>query len=314
MHRFVTTLLCSALLAGLAAPAAQSKIRVAVGMGDQAPRLFTAKKFKALKIKKVRYFIRWDAAKKANRYAIQNADKYVAAARRARAEVFFHISTNNYEPRQAKLPSVKQYRKWVGKIVRRYRARGVRTWGVWNEANHYTQPTYRNPKRAGQFFKAMRLMCRGCKIVALDVLDQRGSESYIRRFYRKLSPTLRRRANLVGIHNYADTNRFRTTGTKDIIEAVKRHNPRANFWLTETGGIVNLGRSFPCSTTRAAKAVRYMFGLAKRYRRDIDRIYAYNFFGTKPSCNDFDAGLLTWNGKKRKGYGVFKFQSRKFTR
>jgi len=314
MHRFVTTLLCTALLAGLAAPAAESKTRVAIGMGDQSPRIFKAKKFKALKIKRVRYFIRWDAAKKANRYAITRADEYVRAANRANKDVFFHISTNNYEPREAKLPSVAQYRKWVGKIVKRYKAKGVKTWGVWNEANHYTQPTYDNPKRAGQFFGEMRKMCRGCKIVALDVLDQPGSESYIRRFYSKLSPTLKRAASLVGIHNYADTNRFRTTGTGDIIDAVKAQNSRADFWLTETGGIVNLGRSFPCSTTRAAKAVKYMFSLAKRYRADIDRLYAYNFYGTKPSCNDFDAGLLTWNGKARKGYGVFKKAAQNFTR
>jgi hypothetical protein len=312
MHRFVTTLLCTVLLAGLAAPAAESKTRVAIGMGDQSPRIFTAKKFKKLKVKKVRYFIRWDA--KRIGWARAQADAYVKAARKARKDVFMHISTNNYEPREAKLPSVKKYKKFVGWIVRRYKRMGVKTWGVWNEANHYTQPTYRNPKRAGQYFKQMRRMCRGCKIVALDILDQRGSASYIRRFYRKLSPSLRRKANLVGIHNYADTNRFRMTGTKEIIRAVKRHNRRANFWLTETGGIVNLGRSFPCSTTRAAKAIKYMFRVAKRYRRDIDRLYAYNFYGTQPSCNDFDAGLLTWNGKKRKGYGVFKYQARKFTR
>ena len=312
MHRIATTLLCTVLLAALAAPAAEAQTRVAIGMGDQAAHLFESTKFKQLRIKKVRYFIRWDAKRVG--YARIQADQYVKAARKAGKDVFMHITTNNYEPRKAKLPSVAKYRKFVGWIVKRYKAMGVKTWGVWNEANHYTQPTYKSPKRAGQFFKEMRKMCRGCKIVALDVLDQRASEGYIRRFYANLSPTLRRAANLVGIHNYADTNRFRTSGTKEIIDAVKKANRRADFWLTETGGIVNLGRSFPCSTNRAAKAIKYMFGLARRYRRDIDRLYAYNFFGTKPSCNDFDAGLLTWNGKARKGYGVFKAEARKFTR
>ena len=45
--------------------------------------------------------------------------------------------------------------------------------------------------------------CRSCAVVALDVLDQPGVDRYMRSFYRALSSTYRRRASLVGIHNYA---------------------------------------------------------------------------------------------------------------
>ena len=311
MPRFTLTLLTTLLLAAVAAPA-EAKTRVAVGIGDQSPAMFSSKDFRALKIKKVRYFLRWDARKVA--YARQGADQYIAAARKAGVRVFLHISTNDYRKKKAKLPSLRQYKREVGWIVKRYRKRGVREFGVWNEANHYTQPTYRSPKRAGQFYVAMRKMCKTCTVVALDVLDQPGVESYIRRFYRGLKPADRRRANLVGIHNYGDTNRFRTSGTRDILAEVRKHNRRAKFWFTETGGIVNLGKSFPCSTTRAAKAIKYMFRLAKRYRRDVTRLYAYNFYGTKPSCNNFDSGLLSWDGKRRKGYSVFKAGARTFIR
>jgi hypothetical protein len=91
----------------------------------------------------------------------------------------------------------------------------------------------------------MRRICRGCTIVALDVLDQRGVARYIRRWYRALSRSLRSRARLVGIHNYSDTNRLRSRGTRSIIRTVKRYSRHARFWMTETGGVVNFGRSFP---------------------------------------------------------------------
>ena len=60
--------------------------------------------------------------------------------------------------------------------------------------------------------------CRSCAVVALDVLDQAGVERYMRSFYRHLSATYRRRATLVGIHNYGDVNRKRTTFTRNIIQ------------------------------------------------------------------------------------------------
>lgn len=312
MPRFALALLSTLLFVALAPSAAQAKTKVAVGLGDQAAHMFADKNFKALKIKKVRYFLRWDA--KRVRYARVGADQYVREARKAGARVFMHISTNDYRKRKGKLPSVRQYKKFVGWIVKRYRKRGVREFGVWNEANHYTQPTYKNPKRVGQYFKAMRKMCRGCTIVALDVLDQPGVESYIRRFYRSLGAADRRRAGLVGIHNYGDTNRFRSSGTRDILREVRRHNRRANFWFTETGGIVNLGSSFKCSPRRASRAIKYMFRLAKRYRRDVKRLYTYNFYGTNPSCNNFDSGLTTWDGKRRPGYKAFKRGLRSFVR
>ena len=36
---------------------------------------------------------------------------------------------------------------------------------TWNEANHCSQPTCRNPERAAQFYLALRKHCRGCRIV-----------------------------------------------------------------------------------------------------------------------------------------------------
>ena len=75
------------------------------------------------------------------------------------------------------------------------------------------------------------------------------------------------------------------------------------MWLTETGGIVKLGRSFPRSTNRAAKALGCMFTLAKSNSR-IQRLYVYQFNPAFSASDDFDAGLINPDGSKRPGYAV----------
>jgi hypothetical protein len=312
MPRILSTVLSALVLAALAAPAADARTHVAIGLGDQSPAMFAAKNFRSLHIKKVRYFIRWDAMKVG--YARRAADEYVAAARKAHVRVFMHVSTNDYRHRKGHLPTTREYTRYVSNLVKRYKARGVREFGVWNEANHLSEPTYKNPKRAAQYFHIMRKKCRGCTIVALDVLDQRGTDSYIRRFYKALNRSDRAAARLVGIHNYGDTNRHRVSGTRDVIRSVRKHNRRATFWFTETGGIVKLGRTWKCSPKRAAGALKYMFTLARKYRKNVKRLYAYNWFGAKPSCTGFDSGLVTWKGTPRKGYRVFKSNIRSFDR
>src|SRR6185312_14042471 len=113
-----------------------------------------------------------------------------------------------------------------------------------------------------------------------------------------------RRATVIGIHNYSDTNRRRSRGTRTIIDTVRRYDRHAKFWLTETGGVVNFGRSFPCSERRAASSVGYMFHLARLFRRYVTRLYTYNWYGS--DCNGFDAGLVRANGARRPAYYAFR--------
>jgi hypothetical protein len=293
------TALCAVAFTGTAS----ARTHIAVGLGDQTPAMFDAPAYQALKLKKTRYFIPWNA--RHDRKELDRADAFVAGAKREHVRVLMHIASDTLVRRKAHLPSVKAYKKDVGFLVRRYRKQGVKEWGVFNEANHDSEPTYRSPKRAGQYFAAMRSICKGCTIVALDVLDQDGVKSYIQRFYKSLSSTLRRRATIVGIHNYSDTNRKRTRGTKSIIRAVKHYNRHTKFWLTETGGVVEFGRSFKCSPSRAANRTKYMFTLARKFRHDVKRLYAYNWHGTDCKTR-FDSGLVRRDGTPRPAYSVFK--------
>src|SRR3954449_7075018 len=306
MRRALVLLLVATSL--LVPAAAQARIPIRVGIGDQSITMFDQPAFQRAKFERVRYFVPWNIMD--NPGQVTAATLFVRRARADHFQVLLHVSTDNYTIKKAKLPSVSAYKSKVGRLVRYFRGLGVRDFGAWNEANHASQPTYRSPTRAADFFREMyRLVkphCRTCGVVALDVLDQTGVERYMRSFYRHLSPTYRRRATLVGIHNYGDVNRKRTTFTRNMIQQAHKYNRSTKFWLTETGGIVKFGSSFPCSTSRAAARIKTMFSLARKYRRSgIQRLYVYNWTGAGCSAR-FDAGLTNPDGSPRAGYTVLR--------
>jgi hypothetical protein len=303
-----------ALLAGLALtllPAsASAQVDVRVGIGDQQVSMFDQSLFKARKFKLVRYFVPWNIAQNKEQLALATA--YVERARRDHIQVLLHISSDDLRIKKARLPSVAQYRTQIKKIVSTFRPLGVRDFGAWNEVNHASQPTYRSPTRAADFFveayRAIKPRCSFCNVIALDVLDQTGVERYMRSFYRHLSSTYRQRARLVGIHNYGDVNRRRTTFTRNIIKQSRSFNRRSRFWFTETGGLVKFGRSFPCSEERARNRLKNMFSLARTYRTSgVERLYVYNWTAPPDGCDArFDAGLVNFNGTPRPGYTYLK--------
>jgi hypothetical protein len=285
-----------------ATAAARTPIRV--GIGDQNIAMFDQSAFQRAQFEHVRFLVAWNVMDDAPQRLTARA--YVQRARADHMRVLLHVSTDDYGIKQARLPAVATYRRQVGRIVRYFRALGVREFGSWNEANHASQPTYDSPSRAALFFRemyrAVKGHCRTCAVVGLDVLDQVGVEGYMRGFYRRLSATYRRRVTVVGIHNYGDVNRKRTSFTGAIISQARRYNRHTRFWLTETGGIVKLGRSFACSTTRAAARLSWMFHLARVYRTSgIDRLYIYNWTGAGCDAR-FDAGLTAPDGAPRAGY------------
>jgi hypothetical protein len=117
----------------------------------------------------------------------------------------------------------------------------------------------------------------------------------VRRYRRHLAGT----PAIWGLHNYADANRFRESGLRDLLRAVP-----GDVWLTETGGLVSFGRSFPPDEARAAKAVRYAVKLARDNER-VKRVYLYNWTGAQPGAR-FDAGLVGPDGAVRPGYEALR--------
>ena len=320
-HRLLPTLLIAlGLLVAGPASASAAKTKVAVGVGDQSPTMFADANWQSLKLKKTRYFIEWNAIDQAGEVA--KADAFVMAARAAGVKVLMHVSTDdiNSSPRRP-LPSVSAYKKKVKALVGRYKKIGVTDWGTWNEANHKSQPTEKNAKRAAQFYKSMKGFCKNCKIVALDVLDQAGVEGYIARWL-KAAGSSGRRAKIFGIHNYSQVNRKITAkkaskrypGTARIIKAVRKKNKKAKFWYTETGGLASFGSAFKCDLKRQSTTTKFMFSMIKTHDKDVERLYSYNWFGTTTRCDGFDAGLVDADGTPRPAFTTFKKGLRNATR
>jgi hypothetical protein len=293
------------LCAALAAPA-QATYRV--GMSDQNAGIFSQPNFQALKIKRVRYMVPWDWYK----HRGQNAEvvAYMQQARAARADVLVHFTarrgcfsnSGRYSRSKAcRAPSVKAYTSSFKRFRRAYPF--VKTVGVWNEANHVSQPINRNPRRAAQYFLAARKACRSCTLVALDVLDISNMASYTRGFLRYAQG----KAKIFGLHNYQGVNRRSPANTRTMLATVP-----GQVWLTETGGILTFLPSFPRNATRQANRTKFMFQLANRYdtrqrglRSRITRLYNYDYSGSAPGAR-FDAGLTNPSGSKRKAYNTFK--------
>jgi putative glycosyl hydrolase len=203
--------------------------------------------------------------------------------------------------KKCRAPSQKAYASAVKRFIKTYR--WVKTYSVWNEVNHHSQPTYRNPRLAAKYYLTMRKVAKGKTIVALDVLDQSDAGSYLRSFLR----FTHNKGRIFGLHNYEDVNYHRSRGLKAVLRVAP-----GEVWLTETGGIVKFKPHFPRNVSRAARAINLMFRQANFYnkrrhgmRSRVTRVYDYRWFGDKRSAR-FDAGLVEPDGTARKTLTAFK--------
>ncbi|MBA3327806.1 MAG: hypothetical protein H0T43_05850 [Solirubrobacterales bacterium] len=263
--------------------------RPVIGIGEQRTAMFSDPRFRALGIQKARLVTAWDTTRVP--FERDLVDTWLAEARRAGVEPFITFGHSRVNP--GKLPSVSEFRTAFGEFRKRYPS--VRVYAPWNEINHSSQPTDDNPRRAAEYYNVVRAECRGCTVLAGDVLDQEGMTRYLAEYRRHLDGSPR----IWGLHNYSDANRFRDRGLQALLEAVP-----GDVWLTETGGIVRFGRSFPRSERRAARALSYMLRLARRTER-VKRVYVYNWTGAAPD-ERFDAGLVGPDGRTRRGYEVLR--------
>lgn len=296
-HPLIAVLLAAATLLGVTHPSHAALI----GMGDQSEQLFADARFTDLKkVKVVRYIAPWDVEN--DEQQRMRADAWIAAAKAKGYRV--HVSFNYSARTPLRLPSVNQYTKATTAFVKRHR-RDVESWGVFNEANRgFVKGRFRTPgaKRAAEYFNAFRTkVCRGCRVVGLDLLDGQSIKPtlrYVKTFkrYAKVQP------KIWGFHNYSDANRNSMARTSALLKEVK-----GKVWLTETGGLYRLGSSFKPSAARQARAVRNVFAIAKKYKR-IERVYFYNFYapGADREFDIFDAGLIDGEGNTRSAYTEFK--------
>ncbi|MGH3101074.1 MAG: hypothetical protein ACRDPU_08770, partial [Thermoleophilia bacterium] len=294
---------------GFAAAPQKSEAVVHVGIGEQNASMFSNPLFDQAGFKRARYFPSWNVALKPQERVW--LDQWLAEAQRTGTEPlisFFAALGSKCPSRPCKLPTVRQYTKAFKAFRQRWPQ--VKVVSPWNEANHRSQPTFKNPKRAAQYYNVVRKNCKRCKIVAADVIDEKNMERWLKVFKRTA-----KKPRIWGLHNYRDTNKRKGQllgGTKRLVKAVK-----GQIWLTETGGIVkfvlpNGHTLFPSSESRANRATKRMFALAKRYRSRIKRLYIYHWKQPDPSNanNRFDAGLIRFDGAARPAYTTVRNQLR----
>ena len=147
-----------AALALLAVPAA-AQAALTIGIAENNPGMFQDPLFTKLKAKHSRVVVSWNVMTARND-EINRVIDYLARARaagvrplvtfeHARGDATICNRRANRNKAQCKLPTAKQYES----ALRSFKALfpTVRNVVAWNEINHFTQPTYKNPKAAAKF-------------------------------------------------------------------------------------------------------------------------------------------------------------------
>jgi hypothetical protein len=272
-----------------------------LGVSDQQARVFSSPLFAPLHFRAARYIAPYDVMSSPADEAILR--DWIAGARRRHVRILLSLEKSRQPGKERHLPSVAEYTRELRKIKAAFPF--IREFSPWNEANRFQsssntagQPTKGQERRLAQFYMAARrVFGKRTTYVALDLLDEQNVNktiTFMRKFLRYAKP----RPTVLGFHNYSDTNRLSQTRTKRVLRAWGK-----TVWLTETGGIVKLGRAFAFSTQRAARALGCMFDIARDNKR-VKRLYVYQFHGDVPGAR-FDAGLTDVTGTvKRPGYTV----------
>lgn len=304
------------LLAALLALPAAASAKLKVGISENNWQMFSDPNFQALGVDTTRLVTAYnvmEAAARGDDELSSRVRPYLAAAAAAGIEplvTFEHargageLCKKNRSLPQCILPTPARYEANIRAFLQEFPQ--VRVIAPFNEANHFTQPTARNPKAAAKFTRIAEKVCkelaRGCVIVAVDVLDQadsakakkpkfRSTTKWIKTFKRAYKGKL----GICGLHNYSDVNRFRDAGTKALIKALGCKK----YWLTESGGLYDFGSFWTKSTKKLGrcksakacqvKAMKHMFKILRRNRK-IERAYVYTWFGGHTPR--FDAGIV----------------------
>jgi hypothetical protein len=280
----------------LAAPAAAA-FEVG-GLSDQHPQSLADPRLRSeLSMTAARLVVRWDAAL----VDPGPVDTWLKAARahHLRPLVVFNRTPETRCPSQpCVLPTVAEFTR----AFKAFRAHWpfVTEFGPWNEANVRSQPTASDPRRAAEFYDAMRAACRGCTVLGAELLDSTDAPAYLRAMKRFITDE----PEVWGIHNYEDVNHLRTTGTDALLRLTT-----GAIWLTEGAGLVRFvdgsGRTtFRYDEQRAADATRFLFDYIDAHLDRVTRLYYYGLQNRTPDDDRFDTALLRRDGTPRPAWDV----------
>jgi hypothetical protein len=273
-----------------------------VGIADQNPFSLADPALAQLKVRYLRRSIGWDWQR--FDWQMADIDAWMDQARRLGAEPLITFARSRVH--RHKLPTNAQFTA----AFKAFRARypDVKVFSTWNEANHCGEGTCRKPQLVARFYKSIQRNCKGCKVLAADLLDQPNTVAWIRGFKKaaKVEP------KYWGLHNYVSANRFDTTRTLEMLRAT-----RGEIWLTETGGLVARRNGsdvkLKAGTKHAAKVTHFIFDKLVRLSPRISRVYLYHWRSSSPR-DSWDSAFVGSDGKARPALGVLKGKLRRQAR
>src|SRR4051812_4154315 len=265
-----------------------------IGIADQNPGSLGDANLGKLGVRYVRRSVGWDWAK----YGWQRDDiaAWVQAAQRIGAEPLVTFARSRVK--RHTVPTAAQYTSAFKAFRKRFPKVG--TFSSWNEANHCGEGTCKKPQLVAKFYKAIVKNCRGCKVLAADVLDQPNTVSWVRAFKKaaKVEP------KYWGLHNYVSANRFDVTRTVQMLQATK-----GEIWLTETGGLVARRNKSTVKLKQgkdhAAKVTRFIFDTLARLSPRVTRVYLYHWKSTSVK-DTWDSAFVGPDGRSRPALAVLQ--------
>jgi len=277
------------------AKAAALRRRVTIGIGDQKADMFRDPRFTALGVKHARLAVSWDSMKRF--WETEQIDQWLGLAKAAKVEPL--ISIGHSRANRRTLPTPAQLTREFKRFRDRYP--WVKTFAVWNEANHCGEPTCHRPKLVAAYYRALRRACPKCTILAPELLDMPNMVDWARSFRMHLGWTPR----LWGLHNYIEANRFQMTRLRALVRAL----PGAEFWLTETGGLVRRDNAsttdIPEGARHAAEVTRYLFDRVLPLNPRVRAVFLYHW-NAGPEDATWDSGLITPAGRERSSLIVLR--------
>lgn len=271
-----------------------------VGIADNNTELFGDPRFLSLGITLVRDDVPWnvlaDAGSRA-RLALWLAD--------ARADDLTPLITFDHagiSGNPATLPSVARYSASFLEFRKLYP--WVTEFVTWDEVNYELEATEHDPRRAAQYYLALRRDCSVCTIVGADLVDLGGGRQAVPevRWAQEFIRYAHTQPAYWGLNNYVGANTLTTSSTRQLLGAV-----RGKIWFTETGGIAfhrgQTPRLSAQSIGHAATVDRFILDKLASLSPRIQRVYLYQW-EVLSRKSGWDSALISYGGAPRPSYDV----------
>ncbi len=303
MRRLLLALVAALALTATAGAGTASAL--VIGIADQKADMFFDERFEDLGIKHARLNVGWDVMRSG--WQVAEVDRWMFFARLSGVDPL--VSFGHSRTKRRSLPTPRRFMREFVRFRKRYP--WVTTFATWNEANHCGEPTCHKARLVGRYYNGLRRRCKGCIVLAAELLDMPNMLSWVRRFKRQAKGEPR----WWGLHNYVEANRFTTTRLRGLLRRV-----RGQVWLTEVGGLVKRRtnkkytvKRIPESKWHALRVTRYIFRKVVPLDRRITRVYLYHW-NSSTARDTWDSALVDHRGKRRPAFDELKKQVRTLER